>query len=418
MNKYLELIISLIIFLIIITIKIISNRKNSNDYVSSFTSRIKKANILFIILSIIAMIAVFFTNHYLEEEKSIYTNIINSLSIGLLIFPLSSLGFTKSLITKEDKLTKITNVVTDIIDEKYTKLFNRAGIHLIVLNKTKPKYIKESITEKEYLQSMLTKNIHIKTSTKDILSRMKNEKIAKEFTSLEDLYNRLIEARGMHDNFIRIIKYNLLTYLPLFIGYIVLKINGFPFSYSLLLLMILKLLTSIVSESVYKKMKYDTDISDRKPLRTDLIFGFQEAIILAVEIFTIMICLTVPYMFLLAQGGTIELSNTILYAALIYTNILFTISLYSEQFLLINLFKIFKHISILIYIIIGIALSILFNYFHYFKTMNIGLKNYFGALVMSLFAIIAFELIKLMRLTTVKGAKKNESNNYKKPQRS
>ena len=412
-----DIILSIIIFIMIVVIKYFQNKK-SNKYQDQLYLRIKKINILLIIISIVTFIAVFLINHYIEKESSIFLNILNALSISLISLPITSFGLYHQILNDEDKLTKITNIVTDIVDEKYTKLFNQAGIHLVILSKNKPRFIKESILEKDYKRNLLTKNIHIKTSSKDILSKMKNENIIYEFNSLEKLYKRLINARGEHDNYLRSLKYIVLTYLPLFLAYIVFKITGFPFNYNLLLILIAKLLTILTLEFVYKKMPYDIDLKFRKPLKKSNLFGTQESIFLFIESLIIMIGLSIPYMFILSQGGNILQSNTIFYNTFIYINILLTLCLYSEQLLIKNSISILKRINILIYILISILISIALNYFHYFKTMNIGLNNHLGIIIMSMFAILMLELIKIARLTTVKGVKKNESKNHKKHQRS
>ena len=412
-----DIILSIIIFIMIVVIKYFQNKK-SNKYQDQLYLRIKKITILLIIISIVTFIAVFLINHYIEKESSIFLNILNALSISLISLPITSFGLYHQILNDEDKLTKITNIVTDIVDEKYTKLFNQAGIHLVILSKNKPRFIKESILEKDYKRNLLTKNIHIKTSSKDILSKMKNENIIYEFNSLEELYKRLINARGEHDNYLRSLKYIVLTYLPLFLAYIVFKITGFPFNYNLLLILVAKLLTILALEFVYKKMPYDIDLKFRKPLKKSNLFGTQESIFLFIESLIIMIGLSIPYMFILSQGGNILQSNTIFYNTFIYINILLTLCLYSEQLLIKNSISILKRINILIYILINILISIALNYFHYFKTMNIGLNNHLGIIIMSMFAILMLELIKIARLTTVKGVKKNESKNHKKHQRS
>ncbi len=217
MNNTLNIILSIVIIILIIGFKFIIAKKNKNQYRDELYHKIKKIRILLFVLTIITFIAVFLTNRYLEKETNYLFNVLNALSISIIFLPISSLNLYQEMINEEDKLTKITNVVTDIVDEKYTRLFNKAGINLIVLAKEKPKFISFSCKEEEYKKSMLSKNIHIKTTSKKILTKMKNDNIIQEFSSLEKLYKRLLNARGEHDNYLRLLKYSILTYLPLFL---------------------------------------------------------------------------------------------------------------------------------------------------------------------------------------------------------
>ena len=418
MNNIVEIIFSILILIIIIILKLIINKRRSSNYEDELYKKTKKINIFLILFSILLFIISFLINHYIEKEINIFLNVLNSLAIAFIPLPLSIFNLYKTSIIEEDKLIYITNVVTTIKNEKYTKLFNKAGIHLIVLSQEKPKFIKESIEESAYKKTYLNTNLHIKTTSKKILSRMKNDNIIYEFDNLEKLYNRIIKARGTHDNYLRTLKYNFLTYIPLLILYIILEINGFPFSYNLLLLMITKLFTTITSEFIYRHLPYDSDIQERKPNNKIIIFNFQEIVFLLIECFIINIILSIPYMNLLAQGGSIQLSNTIFYTSFIYTNIFITISLYSEQIFLKNILKVFKKISTIIYIICSILITISFNYVFIFNTKYIGLQNYAGSILMGFVSILFLEIIKLARLTKVKGVKKHGIKNNKKHRRS
>ena len=418
MNNIVEIIISALILIIITILKVIINKRRSNNYKDELYKKAKKINIFLVFFSILLFVISFLVNHYIEKEINIFLNVLNSLAIAFIPFPLSIFNLYKTSITEEDKLIYITNVVTTIKNEKYTKLFNKAGIHLIVLSEEKPKFIRESIEESAYKKTYLNSNLHIKTTSKKILSRMKNDNIIYEFDNLEILYNRIIKARGTHDNYLRTLKYNFLTYIPLLILYTILKMNGFPFSYNLLLLMITKLFTTIISEFIYKYLPYDSDIQERKPNDKIIIFNFQEIVLLLIECFIINIILSIPYMNLLAQGGSIQLSNTIFYTSFIYTNIFITISLYSEQIFLKNILKLLKKIPTIIYIICSIFITISFNYIFIFNTKYIGLQNYAGSILMGFVSILFLEIIKLARLTKVKGVKKHGIKNNKKHRRS
>ena len=416
MNNTLNATISLIIFIIILLIKIIINKKNPNDYRDELSKKIKRINFLLVLFSIILFIASFLINRTIEKEMSIKLNILNALSIALISLPLATFNLYKTSIKEKDKYIHITNVITDIVDEKYTKLFNNAGIHLIVLSKTKPKYIKETIEEITYKKSLLNKNIHLKS--KELLSKIKGKNIIEENKSLSRLYEEIMAARGVHDNYLRTLKYNIYTFIPLVILYFILKLNGFPFSYSLILIMITKLFMTIMNEFVYKNLPYDTDIPERLPNDSKTLFGTQELILIIIETFIINIFLSIPYMNLMAQGGSQELSNTILYITFVYSNILITLSLLSEQILLKNILKAFKKISLIIYLFLAVGISIFFNFNHYFITRNIGLQNYLGSILMAIIIVIFLELIKFARLTRVKGAKKHGTKNNKKHRRS
>ncbi len=395
-----KILLSIMVLIVIIVYKIYQSKKYRDVYKKELYNKARKLNIILYVVSFLVFVIALFIEA--KSDKSTLNVIINALAIAFITMPLSINTLYLVSFKDEEKINHTKTIVTNIYNADLIKKFNRAGINVIVLINKKIKTKLKVINEDEVNNSYLRKNIIIKTDNLDLLNKMNKLTTYYEFASLDEAYHKIYEARGVADNYIRTIKYIINTYLPLLICYFAFLIAGFPTINNLLLILVLKLFTIVVSEVVYKKMPYDTDIGVRKPKPLYVFMGSQELFINVMESFCIVFALAIPYMFVLAQGGSINLANTIYFIVYIYINILMTYSLFSEHNILYNIFKSLKNIRIDLYVVISIAITIGINYFTYFTTRNIGLKNYFSSVLVSLVPIVIFELTKFARFTTTR----------------
>ncbi len=394
-----NLIISVILLIIIIAIKIYIVKKYNNCYRKDLYHKVHQLNIFLYCLSFLIFIITLFINAQNHDLKTIEI-ISNSLAIAIITMPLSINTLYLTSFKDEEKISHVHTIVTNIYSPKLIKKFNKAGLNVIILSSKKIASKLRTISEQEVNDTYLRKNIIIETTNLDLLNDLNKTTTYFEFTNLEDAYDKIYNARGVADNYIRTIKYNINTYLPLLISYFVFLFTGFPTINNLLLIILLKIATMLISEFVYKKMPYDTDIMIRKPKPTYIFMGRQELFINIMESFCIVFAIAIPYMFTLAQGVSLNFANTLYFISFIYVNIFMTYSLFSEHNIIYNIIKSLKNLKIDLYVIISILITILFNFFTYFTTRNVGLKNYFSSLLFSLIPILIFELTKFARFTT------------------
>lgn len=408
MTTTLNLIISFIILFLIITYKIIINKKSKNNYKGPLFNKIKKITLIFILLSLLIFIIALLFN----LNNNIKTIIFNALSIGLLSYPIYLQTSYNSYFKDEEKLSHIKTIVTNIYDEKSIKKFNKEGINLIVLSSSIKKTKIKTISDTEISRKLLKNNLIIKTTNQKILDKIIDKKHTYySFEELDNAYTLINNARGKNDNFIRTFKYLILTHLPLILSYLFLSVIGFPIEYNLLLTIIFKLFIILTSELVYKKMPYDVDITTRAPKEDEIIMGKQEMFFTIITSFIIFFVITIPYMLIISQGGSQAFANTLFFNTFIYSNIFITLSLISESNILKNLLKALTNFRLIIYILICIVITLIFNYTKYFNTRNIELHNFISCILFSLISILFLEVIKLARYTTIKGVKKNEHKN-------
>lgn len=410
MTNKINLIISGFLLLIIIILKIIIIKRHSNINKTELLKKAKKLNILLYLLSFlifIIYIVISLITKEITNFKETITIIVNSLSISLLIIPLSINTLYYTSFKDEEKINRTKTIITNIFDIKYIRKFNKAGINVIIITKEELDTKIKQINEDEIDSNLLRKNLIIRSTNKKIIDKYLDKDLTYyEFKDLDDAYNKIYNTRGVHDNYIRTIKYNITTYLPLVLSFIVLCLMGFPITYNILLVLLLKIYTILNSEFIYKKMSYDTDIMKRYPKPLNVFIGTQEVLISIIISFCISFTLTIPYMYVLSQGGSIEFANTLFILIFIYINVFMTLSYISESMLLKNIIKVFKSLRLIIYILGSIGITFIFYYSSYFKTRNIGIHNYLGSLAFALIPVLLYELTKLARYTTTKRRKR------------
>ncbi len=415
MTNLLSIIISLVVLLLIIFIKDIQGRKNYNRYHGIQYYKLKNYNRVLIVLSIIIFIFVLaidlHLNKYDHSYMSFITVVLNALSIAIITLPIS-LSNVYNIKESEHKFIYAKYIVTDIYNNKLIKEFNRAGIRVIVLTKKKFRTNIKRVNEDEFERKMLSSNLIINTNNKEFVTKLDNA--IYEFNDLNSLYHKIENSRGKIDNIARIIKYNILTYLPLILLYFVLTISGYPIYYNVLLILFVKLITVIATEFVYKKMPYDNDLMRRSVVIEGKMISGQEIIFLIFTAICITFCYSFPYQYILYEGGTIALAVTISLSTLFFSNIFITYCLYSESALIKNIVKAFKSLRVVLFVVALIIITILINFIHILGTKNIGLQNYFVTIAFGFLPLLVLEIIKLARFTTTKGVKKREIKNNKK----
>lgn len=418
-----NIIISIIFLIILIIYKIIQIKKYKAIYKEDLYKKSLKIIKISYLISVLLFITILVLNliNY-GNDPSIKTTIeyiINAISVAILALPLTIHNLYQSSFNQEEKISHKKTIITNEINEKLIRKFNKAGINVVILTMKEPTIKIKTIKEDEIDKKLLSKNIVIKTNNLKLIDNIvSKEKVLYAFDNPENAYNQIKEARGIHDNYIRTIKYNTITYLSLMLSYVFLTLMSFPTSLNLSLVLLLKIFTIITSNFLYKNMPYDIDIMERKVKDKEIFIGRQELLITIIASFSVFFFTTIPYMYTLSQDGTIELANTLFYIIFIYSNIFITYSLISESNIIKNIFKSLTNIRLIIYTLSSIAFTILLNFTTIFDTKNIYLKNYLSCILFAIFTILFLELTKLARFTTVKGTKKNELKNNKKYKRS
>ena len=412
-----NILISIIIIILLITYNIYTNKKNKHVYKKDLYNKVKKIKIICYLISIIIFILFFVINLIPignnPTTKEIFNCIINSLSVSLLSIPISLDSLYVRFFNNEEKYSHTKTIVTNIYNEELINKFNKADINVILLSNTKTKL--KTIKEDEITSKILNETIQIKTKDLKIIDKKINkETTIKELNSLEDLYHKIEQSRGTNDNYVRTIKYLVSTYLSLILSYIFISIMSFPVYYNLLIVCILKLYTLIKTEYLYKSLPYDKDIMERKVKPLDIIMGNQEILFLIMESFIITFAITIPYMYILASGASKEFATTMSIVITIIINTLLSYYYLNDSSFIINIFKEIKNIKLHIFTLLSIILIIIVNFTTYFGTKNITLYNNFGGIAISSIFIVLLEIPKLARFISSKGNKKHANKNNKK----
>lgn len=406
-----NLIISIVLLVVIIFYKTFEFKKNKGK---------KNKKLLWsYLISIFAFFISLFINIWIDGNATDKTleYLMHAFSFLILMWPFSYSGleYTRSKVNK--KLAYVKTIVTNVYDKKYIDCFKKASISVIVLSEEDRKYslpVYQEDEKEKYLKK-LDKSFVIKTSNKKILKKeLDQETTCFWFDDLDKLYKDIYASRGEVDTFVRTIKYLIITYIPIFLSYLFLSMIQFPWNYNLMLVVLLKIITLLSSRVIYSKIDYDVDLMERGYFLEGKYFSKQEKMFLFIQSILIMCFITLPYMFILAQGGSQAFANTLLYIIFIYSNLFMTISYLSEENLFKNLIKLWKNKRILLFSISCIILTLYFNFFDYFMTRNIEVHNYVACICFGFIPVLFNEYIKLARYMTKKGRRKNEFKNNKK----
>lgn len=380
----------------------------------------KKLCKILTIISVILIPFLLITNHILNGYTLI-NNILNTLSVIILLLPISIHNLYNTYIKNEEEtLYTKTIITTKEISKKLLKQINKSHINVVFIT-TKETNLNLPIINKEDIKTKeLRKNIIINSNSYKTIINKYNQKLNYIYTdNVEETYNTIIESRGVCDNYIRTIKYNIITNSSLLLSmFFINYIMGFPFPYTLSLTLLIKLSTLLISHHIYNKLPYDTDINTRTVRDKNIYLYKQEKFLMFFQISLIMIGMSLPYMYFIAYGTTLTYANTVLFLTFIFSNIFLTIVNLSEEITIKNIIKIFKSLPIIIYIISLIIITIILYYLNIFQTEQISLRNYLASAFVALISTIIYDITKFARYTTLKGSKKNEHKNNKKHKRS
>lgn len=418
--KY-NLIFSVILTLLIITLKtinIIKNKTINKD--SVLYKNEKKLTIIFLIISIIIFVFSFLNNKFYYKQD-LLNNFLNSLSIFVLTLPLSINNLYNTYIKNEEKLCYTKTIITNkLISKKTLKKINNSHINVVTITEDNKKMNLPVYSKKELNIKLMRKNIVIKSKIyKDIISKYNYKQNFIYTTEPEKTYNNIINARGVFDNYLRSIKYILTTYIPIITSIIVINyIMQLPFTYSINLSLLTKLLTIIICHYLYKKLPFDTDIPRRKQRDKNIYLYKQEIILLIFQIFPIFVGISLPYTYFIAYGTSQTYANTTMFIIIIFINLFITFVNLSEDIMLKNFSQIIKNKFLVIYTILSISIIIFFNYIHIFYTEKLDIKNITGCIIVAFIFTVCYDIIKFARYTTTKGIKKYDSKNNKKYKRS
>lgn len=407
-------IIFLILIIILKTINIIKNKPNNKE--SIFYKKERKLIIITLVISIITLITSFILNKYLLN-LNLLQSILNSISLFILSLPLSIHNLYNTYIKNEEKTSYIKTIITkELINKNLLKKINKAYINVVTIT-TKENKLDLPIYKKADLNiKTMRKNIIINSRiTKDIIAEY-NEKLNFIYTDKpEETYNNIINARGICDNYIRTIKHNLLTYIPLIIAIIFINyVMLFPFPYILSLSLLMKLITIIISQYLYKKLPYDTDIPTRKERDKNIFLYKQETLLLIFQMIPIFIGISLPYTYFIAYGATETFANTAIFIIITLINIFLTYVNLSENITIKNFIQIIKNKYLAIYTLLLITIILFINYINIFNTEKLEIMNIIGCIIVAFFFTICYDIVKFARFTTTKGSKKHEHKNNKK----
>ncbi len=414
-------IMAFILLLIIIIYKVVVSRKNGKT--KTIVARKERTivyslGIISLLFFIIELVFSIIHNGGDVSNSEAVRYFINALTIGLIVFPINIIGLYKSMFKDEEKYCNLKTVITNVFDKKIFKRLEKAHINVIYFGEEKVCDLKE-LEEKEVTKKDLNKSCMIKSSDIHKFDKwLDKDTVVYEKKDLSELYLRIMLARQIYDNYIRIIKYIVITYLPIILSYVLLTMEGFPFVYDLLLIVILKIITMIMIEVLYKKLPYDNDIEVRYSKDKKILMGRQELLFMIGQGFINMFLMTIPYMLVMSVGGDINQAFSLYLLVFIYANIFGTYSLINDSFVGKIIWKNLWNIRVIFYIMIMILLSIVINFTEIFATINVGLKNYFSCMMFGLATITFNEIVKLARYRGRKGKKKNGIKNNKKSRRS
>ena len=189
---------------------------------------------------------------------------------------------------------------------------------------------------------------------------------------------------------------------------------GFPFPYILSLSLLMKLITLITSQYLYRKMPCDTDIPIRKSRDKNIFIYKQEKILMIFQMIPVFMGISLPYTYFVAYGSTQTFANTALFIIIILMNIFMTYVNLSENITIKNFIQVIKNKYLAIYTIILLLIAIALYYLNIFSTERLELNNVIGCVIVAIVFTVCYDIIKFARFTTTKGKNKNEHKNNKK----
>ena len=396
MNTKIDLIISIIMICLIIIYKIYQLKRyklksNSNMYKLS-----NKLCISLLILSIIIFI-INIIYYYIIKSLNI-SNVLFSLSMMICILPINLFNMYRMYFDDEEKYSHIKTIITRTIpSKKLIANYIKAGINIVVLSKDKPEYKIKKLDIKDINKTNLKRTCIINSDDINIVKKylIKDEVIFSNQVS--GLYKKIYNSRGIHDNYIRNIKYILCLYLSIFLSSIVFIFGNFPLCMNLSIILIFKLFSLLCSEFIFKDLKYDVDIMDRKVKDKNVFIGKQELLILFIMSILILIAVSLPYMFMLASSSNMAIVRGVYYVIILYCMLFFNYYNYSEKVYIINIINSFKSIRLIVYLLLTIVLSLILSLWKVFYVDQMSIRNYFASVLVAFIICLLFDTFKFSR---------------------
>ena len=396
MNTKYDIYLSIIIFFLIIFYKSYQFKRYKLLYRGNLykkSNSICKLLLLISLLLCLSSLIVFYVKDILDLK-----HILLSLSIFVCCLPINLFNMYRMFFIDEEKYSHIKTIITSKIpDKEIFKKYIKAGINIIIFSKEKTSYKIEKLGIKDINKKNLKKNCIINSTNISLVdSFLKDNEIIIN-NDLEDLYNNIYHARGVHDNYIRCIKYLFVLYFSIIASNLVFILGNFPICMNLSIILLFKLFNLFCIEFIFKDLKYDTDIMDRNVKDKDVIIGKQELLLLFMISILILFGISLPYMFLLIQSSYDSLPRAIYFVVLIYCMLFFNYYNYSEKIYIINIFNSFKSIRMIIYLILSIIMSLVLSKLNIFYVSDMVLKNYFGSILVAFIVCSIFDLFKFSR---------------------
>ncbi len=396
MNIKLDIIMSLIILFLIIIYKVYQFKRYKLIYVGNLYKR--SNGICKVLLSLSILIGIgsllFF---YINKNLNI-RNVLFSISFLVCVLPINLFNMYRMFFLDEEKYTHIKTVITNKIpDKELFKKYLKAGINIVIFSKEKLKYKIDKVSIKDINRRTLKKCCIVNSDDIKVVNKYLVDDVIVINNDLDKLYDNIYHARGVHDNYIRSIKYIFVLYFSILVSNIVFMIGNFPACTNISIMLLFKLLSLLCIEFIFKDLKYDIDIMDRKVKDSNVIVGKQECLLLFMISMLILFAISIPYMFIIVQSDNIGLVRGLYYVILIYCMLFFNYYNYSEKIYIINIINSFKSIRMIIYLICSIVLSILISKIKYLYVSDMVLKNYFSCILISLIICIIFDVFKFSR---------------------
>ncbi|HAB65788.1 MAG TPA: hypothetical protein DCE23_00325 [Firmicutes bacterium] len=417
-----ELIISLIIIMItLITKAIVIKKRNLKEYAVDESNNTinkceKKISLFLSILSLIIFISVLIYDKT-SLNKSLIDSIVGALTIALIVYPINFKSLHKVIFFNElDEKNTIKTIVSSTEKSKYfLDCIIRTGLNVILIKNTEKnslglKKLKKSEINKETIKE----NFHYRSSNIHALDEyLDPETTYYETEHLDYIYEDVYCSRKYYASYILSVKHLISTYLPLILSYIILNIIGFNFKCSLLLVALLKVVSFIIIAHIYDKLTLRIkDVENRNPKSHDLYINSQELIFSIIQGLINFFMITIPYIVILSMSGDSNLAICLYTTVFIFSIIFSTISYDDEDFFIRFLIdkitgkrRIEIDFSTLLFFILLIISSLIFNIIVTSSLNNIGLKNYITCICFGFSTILFNELIKLARYFTEKGRK-------------
>ena len=295
----------------------------------------------------------------------------------------------------------IENVNNDITN--YLIKLKNSGIKLVLITNKKYKYIKK-IDDLE--ENDLNKNISItkkEYNNKKDLFNDEDIMIIKDDSMLNKAINNIIISRGDYDNLVRANKLKIIFIMSMIISNIILYISGYPTTMNLNMLIVLYVYYHILIQYVIPYFRYDTDIMDRKVrIRNDKIFNIEEKILLIVSSISIVIGSSLTYMYIITEGGLLNLANSLYILSFLYCYLFTMIYYIAEKTIIKIIINNIIHWTFISIIIITILYSLLVLDKAALNTSKVVNSNYILVIIISFIVVVWQDIIKFARSMSVR----------------